>query len=213
MAMRNGRGQDAASRQAVRNIHSPSCTMMPLSSASGMKVAGGDHAEARMMPAHQRLEAGDLAVDMRLRLVVQLELVAHDGRAQILLQRALFAQLLVHRHFEEADRSARFRLGAEQCGVGIGDQRHRVGAVLRKHATPMVRPTRIGLPSISMSVIERRNSLAASASAVAGCGPVGVMTVNSSPPTRARKAPSQTAPAGAPLRATARRRSRGRTRR
>ena len=86
-----------------------------------------------MMPAHQRLEAGDLAVDMGLRLVVQLDLAAHDGRAQILLQRALFAQLLVHRRLEEADRSARFRFGAEQRGVGVGDQRHRVGAVLREY--------------------------------------------------------------------------------
>ena len=40
MEMSSGRGHDAASRQAVRRIHSPSGTIVPLSSASGMKVAG-----------------------------------------------------------------------------------------------------------------------------------------------------------------------------
>ena len=85
-----------------------------------------------MVPAHERLEAGDLAVDMRLRLVVQFNLVAHDGRAQILLQHALCTQLLVHRQFEEADRSAHFRFRAEQCGIRVGDQGHCVDAVLRE---------------------------------------------------------------------------------
>ena len=169
--------------------------MIPLSSASGMKVLGRHHALTRMMPARQRLEAGDLAVDMRLRLVVQREFVARDRRAQILLQRAFFAQLLVHRQFEEADRAARFRFGAEQRGLGVGDERRSVVAVLRKYAMPMVRPTahRIAV-DLDVGVEARAQIRSASASAVCGCDPVGVMTANSSPPTRARNAPSHTAP-------------------
>lgn len=43
----------------------------------------------------------------------------------------LGAELLIHRDLEKADRAARFGFGAEQRGVGIGDQSRRVGAVLR----------------------------------------------------------------------------------
>ena len=40
-----------------------------------------------MLPADERLEAEDLAVDLRLRLVVQQQLVVLDRGAQIVLQR------------------------------------------------------------------------------------------------------------------------------
>ena len=130
--------------------------MTPVSSASGMKVAGGDQPEARMMPAHQRLEAGDLAADMGLRLVMQIEFLARDRAAQVLLQRAPLAQLLVHRQLEEAHRAARFRFGAEQRGVGIGEQRDRVGAVLREYgdADGQADPRRIAV-DLDI-VVERR---------------------------------------------------------
>ena len=85
-----------------------------------------------MVPAHERFEAGDFAVDMRLRLVMQFDLAAGDRAAQVLLQRAFFSQRFVHRHFEEADRAARFRFGAEQRGTGIGDQGGGVGTILRE---------------------------------------------------------------------------------
>ncbi len=94
--------------------------------------AGRDHAALRMLPAHQRLEADDLAVDARLRLVMQRQFAALDRRAQLLLQRAPLAQPLVHVGFEEAERAAPLRLGAIERGVGIGDQRVGVGAVGRE---------------------------------------------------------------------------------
>ena len=52
----------------------------------------------------QRLEAEDLAVDLGLRLIVQAQLVAGDGRAQIVLQRVALAQAPVHLGIEEAHR-------------------------------------------------------------------------------------------------------------
>ena len=58
--------------------------------------------------------------------------------------------------------------------------------------TPTVTPTRIEWLSMVMSLSNAAHSRSASASAEAGCGPVGVMMVNSSPPTRARNAPWQT---------------------
>src|SRR5215471_8780562 len=73
----------------------------------------GRHLAARrMLPARQRLEADDLAVDARLRLVIGDELAALDRAAQILEQRAAFAQPLVHVGLEEASPSALARYSA-----------------------------------------------------------------------------------------------------
>ena len=130
-AICSGCGQDAASRQASRSTHSPIGRMRPLSSAIGMNVAGRDHAAGRVMPAHQRLEADDLAADPGLRLIVEHELAVRNGRAQLLLERAPLAQALVHVGLEEADRAAPFRLGAIERGIGVADERVSVGAVGR----------------------------------------------------------------------------------
>ena len=102
------------------------------------EIAGRDKAAGRMHPARQRLEAGDVVADNvlaggGLRLVVQRQFAVADRRGQILMQRAAIADLLVHLGLEQADRAARFRLGAEQRGVGIGEQRRGVVAVARKH--------------------------------------------------------------------------------
>src|SRR5262245_11721825 len=51
-------------------------------------------AVTRMMPARERLETGYLPVDMGLRLIVEVELAPGNRRVQVLLQSALFAQLL-----------------------------------------------------------------------------------------------------------------------
>ena len=118
-------GHDAASRQASRSIHSPISTMMPFCSASGMNAPGEHEAVLRMLPADQRLEAEDLAVDLRLRLVVEDELAARDRRAQIVLQRVALPELPVHLGLEEADHVPPVGLGAIERGVGIGEQRDR----------------------------------------------------------------------------------------
>ena len=214
MAMCSGRGQDAASRQAVRRIHSPSSHDEPALLGERNEGAGRDQPLARMVPAHQRLEAGDLAVDMRLRLVVQLELVARDGRAQILLQRALFAQLLVHRQFEEADRSARFRFGAEQRGIRIGDSVAASAPSCGKMATPTVSPTRSGC-AVDVDIgIERRAQAFGQRLGGRRLRPGrrddGEFVAAEAGEERALAGLLQPA---APLRATARRRPRGRTRR
>ena len=66
-----------------------------------------------------------------MRLIVQFELVALDGGAKVLLQRAAFAQPHVHVGLEEADRSARFALGAIERRIGIREQRGLVVPVRR----------------------------------------------------------------------------------
>ena len=56
-----------------------------------MKVVGGTKPWCGWLPAEQRLEAEDLAVDLGLRLIVQEELAVGDGRTQIVLQRVALA--------------------------------------------------------------------------------------------------------------------------
>ena len=83
------------------------------------------------MPAHQRLETDDGAVDARLRLIVQDEFALLDRRAQLMLKRAPVSQAFVHMRFEEADRAASIGLGAIERRIGVGEQGRRVLAVGR----------------------------------------------------------------------------------
>ena len=97
----------------------------------GNEGARRNHAVLRMPPAQERLETNDLAAKAPLWLVVEFELVALDGGAKILLQRAAFAQPHVHVGLEEADRAARFVLGAIERRIGIREQRGLVIPVRR----------------------------------------------------------------------------------
>ena len=98
---------------------------MPFCSASGDERVGWDQPARGMLPAGERLESEDLAVDLGLRLIVQDELVVRDRRAQIVLQRVALAQAPVHVGVEEADHVAAVGLGAVERGIGVGEQRHR----------------------------------------------------------------------------------------
>ena len=136
MAMLNGLGQDAASRQA--------CAQYPFAERSDETAflgqrnegAGRNHAAAWVVPAHQRFEASDLTADKRLRLIIQFQLVACDSRTEVVLESSLLAQPFVHVGLEEADRPAFFRFRVIQCGVGIGDEALCVRAVVRINAHP-----------------------------------------------------------------------------
>src|SRR6185312_13420840 len=78
-----------------------------------------------------RLEADDAAIHARLRLVMNIDLAARDREPQVLLQRALFAQLPVGLRLEEADRAARVLLRVLQRDIGVRHQRGAVAAVVR----------------------------------------------------------------------------------
>ena len=100
---------------------------------------GGRYETAQwMLPARQRLKAddrtgGDRRTRGGLRLVVERQFAIPDRHRKILMQHPAVADLLVHLGFEQTDRTARPHLGAEQCRAGIGEQRGRIGAVLREH--------------------------------------------------------------------------------
>ncbi len=76
-----------------------------------------------MVPAHQRLEAADLAgAEIDLRLVDHGQFVAQQGGAQIVLDQALLAHGNAHFRLEETVHPAAVLLGAVERGVGIGDE-------------------------------------------------------------------------------------------
>ena len=76
--------QRADHRSRLRAItHSPISPMIPVSSAIGMKLSGRRMPVARVVPAQQRLGAGDLARHQaQLRLEGEHELAALDRLAQ-----------------------------------------------------------------------------------------------------------------------------------
>src|SRR6185437_13325578 len=76
----------------------------------GDEAARRHDAARGVMPARERLEADDAAIHARLRLVMNIDLAARDREPQVLLQRALFAQLPVGLRLEETDRAARVLL-------------------------------------------------------------------------------------------------------
>ena len=86
-----------------------------------------------MLPAQRRLETDNFAIDTHQRLVVEHKLVALERRTKIMIERATFAQLLIHVGLEETDGAAPFGLGAVECGVGVGEQGSLVDAVARIH--------------------------------------------------------------------------------
>ena len=86
-----GRGAARASRAAWRQALSmhPAADRLDQAALLGDRdeLAGVEQAAPRMVPAHQRLEAGDLAAAQRDdRLVVQRQLVAPDRAAQLVLE-------------------------------------------------------------------------------------------------------------------------------
>ena len=97
------------------------------------EVDGGDQAALRMIPAQQRLEGDDaIAGDVADRLVVGLEFVALQRRAQIHLQQPPRLRARIHAGLEEAIGAAAVRLGAVQREVGVLQQLVRIVAVLRR---------------------------------------------------------------------------------
>src|SRR5438105_1177685 len=82
-----------------------------------------------MLPTEQGLEADDVAVDPRQRLIVKTQLVPRDGGCELVLDGAPLAQAVVHFDLEESRLAAAGGLGAVERGVGIVEQRGGIDAV------------------------------------------------------------------------------------
>ena len=84
------------------------------------ELAGHDEAAGRVVPAQQRLEAGDpLALEVDHRLVVDLELAALDRPPEVALEGHLGDGLGVHVGVEQLVAALAAALGAVHRGVGV----------------------------------------------------------------------------------------------
>ena len=84
---------------------------------------GADHAAHRMMPAQQRLDAADhVPARVDLRLIVQFELPAIDGLAQVVDEVELVGHVAVHVRLEQRVRPATGALRGLHGRVGLGQQ-------------------------------------------------------------------------------------------
>ena len=128
MAIAKRRGHDAASRQASRSIHSPNGIDGPAFFRQRDEQARSDHAPGRVMPAHQRLEAENLARRSGPGLVVQFQLLPRAWpSATRAATRAVRVTARPYRGSKKRIGAARFRLGAIERGIGIGEQDRRLG--------------------------------------------------------------------------------------
>ena len=105
-----------------------------------------DHAALRVVPAHQRFGAGDLAARrVDLGLVVELELVARQRQAQVAQQLDLFARVAEHARLEEREGRAAVALGVARRRVGA---RHRAAVRCRPAGRSRCRSNTSSAPDV-----------------------------------------------------------------
>ena len=87
-----------------------------------------------MRPAHQRLEAGNLAgLEVDQRLIIHVQLVRQHGAAQFHFKMTPRLHARIHLRFKEAERALAVRLGAVEREVGALEQFVGVDAVAGRH--------------------------------------------------------------------------------
>ena len=173
-------------RQAWVSTSLPSGTMRPVSSAMEMNASGITSPRVGVAPAHQRLEGGEPTGAVDNRLVVELELVALDGVAELRLRRPAGHGPLVHLRIEHAGAALARLLGLVERGVGVAQ--HLVGRGCSRRRwwrcrcsrarTARGRPGRTARPALrgrARPPAGRPRALARSSSSI----------TNSSPPMRA----------------------------
>ncbi len=134
------RKSDEISRKRAAAAHAPSrtqrsiATMSPVSSATGMNVAGLSRPELGVIPADQRLTADDarcVRIDQRLELEPQLAATRRQTQAD--LEREALDDLGVHALVVDRQRSSAVFLHVVHRRVGVRGERLGVGAVVGKH--------------------------------------------------------------------------------
>ena len=106
-----------------RSTQSPKGTIRPISSARGMKIHRLDEAALGVPPAEQRLEAHQcVAVEVDLRLVVELQLPQRERLAEVDLHRPAGHRPFVHRGLEDAEPVPAAALGVVEGEVGRPQQ-------------------------------------------------------------------------------------------
>ncbi len=106
--------------------------MRPVSSANGMKFARLDAAKARMLPAKNRVEAGDGAVfKPHHGLEEEFDFVAFQRSAQFAFQRLAVGALRAHGRPKNLDAAAAVALGVAHGDLGVLEHVIALGMPLR----------------------------------------------------------------------------------
>ncbi len=120
--------------QAVRSAHSPRGLDQAGLLGQGNKLVRRNRTTLIRGPAGQGFHPGDrVRADVEERLIVELELVALERRAQTGLEAQVPRGPLVHRLAEELIDASACDLGMVQCRVRLSEQRLGVQAVGRIH--------------------------------------------------------------------------------
>ncbi|MNI54519.1 hypothetical protein D3C73_1094170 [compost metagenome] len=97
------------------------------------ELQGRNHAQNRMLPAHQRFKTNDFtAADIDFGLVEQPDLVIVQRLLQIILQNNPLQTGLIAFRIIELVLGTAVLLGAVHCGIGVLHQRVGIQSVLRK---------------------------------------------------------------------------------
>ncbi len=99
-----------------------------------MKSAGGTLPRSGCCQRSSASKPTICARHLRLRLIVQAEFAAIDGKLDVSLQRAAFLLVAIHLRIEETEGASTFRLGTIERGVGVAHERKRIGSVVREHS-------------------------------------------------------------------------------
>ena len=179
-----------------------------------MKSFGRQQAALRMVPAQQRLEAGEpLLAEIDDRLIEQFEVALGERAAQRQIERAARLGDRVHVRMKQPVLSAPGRLGAIHRKIGRASSAWS-GRPARRSASamPMLAPTNTWWPSTTWHSLMASITRRASAIEVACTSRERWRMANSSPPNRATKssAPQRVADAVGDFLQQARRRPNGR---
>ena len=142
--VRRRRCRRGAGRGAERAIR-------PVSSATGMNSDGGIMPRSRMVPAHQRLVARDLAGrEIDQRLVMRLERIGLHRRAQVRPRAGGAPAARIHPGSKKAKVPRPSRLGAIERQIGVLQQRVGIG---RRRPAPTAMP--IEAPIVTVMAVDQ----------------------------------------------------------
>jgi hypothetical protein len=156
---------------------------------------------ARVLPAHQRLDARDPpGAELDLRLVVHDELAPLEGEPQVALEGQPLVGGLPQRLGPDDGARPALGLGAVHGDVGVAQQR--LGVLLQRQpggaaTMPTLADTTSSWPATRTGAASTCCTRSASATAPSSSRPCAT-TTNSSPPRRATTSPSRQVPASRP---------------
>src|SRR6201996_9324329 len=145
----HGRGIHGDHRVGGKRRHLPACgPQHPLTNggdepdlfSDGNEYRGWDHAEGRMAPSQERLEADELPrLHGQLRLIVNLELASEECFAKVCGERMTRPDTFFHRNLEELETSSSRCVRAVKRDAGPIEEQFSLQAMLWAENDPDIR--------------------------------------------------------------------------